>query len=745
METRNPGCSPSHGGTRKPVAGMAAKLAAECVATAKTLCGGVGQIAFLHDASAGALILLGLLIVTPAALLHGLLALSAARLLAALARLQADALQSGMHIFNPLLAGLAVGHFYGIGATSLLLAAGGGMIALVLTVGIAQFLHRFALLPPLSLPFVLVSWVLQLAAASMQTLVPAPPDSVIPAGLVEDGLAALGYIFFVPDSRFGMVVAFLIARYSPLLFVSSVTGLLSGALWMWLLGQGFQLSAAPGFNFALLGMAIGASFLIPSWRSLLLVVIVSLFALLLSLALRKVLGDLPGHALPYNLATLATLFALGICASPLLRRNLARSPEQALRDAAAAVRYPKAERTVGLPVGGEWTVLQGEDGPWTHQGQWRHACDFIICDADGDSHRNKGGEGRELGDYYAFGQPVLSPVNGVVAALRFDLPDCPIGQVDQCNSWGNYLIIYDERGFYVELSHLQQFSSLLHIGERVTRGMAVALVGSSGYSPQPHLHMQIQASAQIGAPTLPFCYVAFHEDGLFVPAGLPRMGARVAALQIDAALATAMTFHPGDKLVFSLAEQGQDARQDQEGVDSDGNGGQDGYRNCHDWQADQLVEIDIGLAADGSFRLRRGTSSLYVGRDEFRFLAYSLDGDDPVLRAMLIALPSMPFGPNAGQGWGDWIPAAMCEGRGFWRDLCALFVPRMALARYRAQWTGARSISASLTMGRRTIHSLVVIDEQGIAYLRVGALCLRRARLSSTASQPVGTETLEFA
>jgi urea transporter len=662
----------------------------------RSLCKGTGEIAFLGDANAGAIILAGLAVAAPLALAHGLAALASSWLLARLARMADFCLSPGIYVFNPLLTGLAVGHFFSISATSLLLAAGAGMAAFVLTHAAAGVLRQVAALPPLSLSFVLASWCAQLAAAGLSSITPAPPELVLPAGPLLDALAALGYIYFIPDPRFGLVVALLLGRHSPLLLLSALVGIASGAGWMWLLGGEFHMAAAPGFNFALLGMALGASFLIPSWRSLALTGLASLLALLVSLALSRLLGGLPGHALPYNLATLVTLFALGVGASPLLRRTYAATPEDALRSAAAAIRYPGEPRSVMLPVAGDWHVLQGEDGPWTHHGQWRHACDFIICDESGFSHRS---DGSRPSDYFAFGQPVLSPVCGVVAALRGDLKDCAIGQVDQGNVWGNYLIVYDERGFYVELSHLQEASIEVAVGQRVVRGARLARVGSSGYSPQPHLHMQVQATPIPGAPSLPFCCIGYHQNGQFVAAGMPLMGSTISSIQVDAGLAHAMTFHPGDRMTFVGAPAGQE---------------------------EELISIDISLAADGSYCLQRGESRLYVGRDEVRFLAYRLEGDDPALRALFLALPSMPFGQAAGQGWSDWIPAAMCGEGGFLRDLGALFAPRMALARYEASWSGARSVSARLKIGSKTIECLTVMNEYGITYLRAGAFSMHR-------------------
>ena len=159
------------------------------------------------------------------------------------------------------------------------------------------------------------------------------------------------------------------------------------------------------------------------------------------------------------------------------------------------------------PFAGSWSVYQGFDGAYTHQAAWKHALDFFKTVED-KSYQN---EGKSLSDYYAYGKPVLSPCSGRVVALLSSLPDNIAGEVDTINNWGNYILIQIHAGAYVLLAHLQKDSIKVALNTFVAPGQILALVGNSGRSPQPHLHMHVQESYVLGSRTVPF-----HLSGVVV-------------------------------------------------------------------------------------------------------------------------------------------------------------------------------------------------------------------------------------
>lgn len=102
-----------------------------------------------------------------------------------------------------------------------------------------------------------------------------------------------------------------------------------------------------------------------------------------------------------------------------------------------------------------------------------------------------------LAQYHIFGEEVRSPCKGNVATVVKDLPDNIPPTVDYENSAGNHLIIECE-GVKVMLAHLREGSITISKGDMVIEGQLVGKVGSSGYTDEPHLH--VQANSLDGKP-----------------------------------------------------------------------------------------------------------------------------------------------------------------------------------------------------------------------------------------------------
>jgi hypothetical protein len=112
--------------------------------------------------------------------------------------------------------------------------------------------------------------------------------------------------------------------------------------------------------------------------------------------------------------------------------------------------------------------------------------------------------------YYAWGQPLRAPGDGVVATVVDRFPDQQIGSVDVVHTAGNHVVIDLGAGKFVAFGHLQSGSVRVSVGDQVRRGDLIALVGNSGNSDQPHLHLQAQNSPTfdvinppVGAEDLP--------------------------------------------------------------------------------------------------------------------------------------------------------------------------------------------------------------------------------------------------
>ena len=458
----------------------------------------------------------------------------------------------GAYSFNSLLTGLALASFYAPGPALAGLVLVGAGVALLLSVALGGWLGGRGL-PALSLPFVATVWLLMLGSAPLLHLPPAEaniywlneayalggPRLVAVAQWVGEWswppllatyLRALGSVLFQDNALAGMLVAVGLLWHSRIAFSLSVLGFL-GAYGVLLLagpaGSG-PLEYNLGANYIVAAVAVGSVFVIPSAASYgwaLLSVPVTVVALAgLTAALERF--GLPALSLPYCATALLFLYVLllrerpgpGLVLTPVQRY----SPERNLY-AYATDRVRLAHQgTVAftLPFRGSWRCTQGySDGGPTHLGAWGQALDFAIADADGRTYH---GAGLALSDYYAYNKPVLAPADGVVEEVIQHIEDNPIGEVNTAQNWGNTVVVRHAPGLYSQLSHLRAHSVPVKPGDYVRRGDILGTCGSSGRSPEPHLHFQVQATPYVGSRTLAYPLAYFVATGPETPSDLPK-------------------------------------------------------------------------------------------------------------------------------------------------------------------------------------------------------------------------------
>jgi hypothetical protein len=117
------------------------------------------------------------------------------------------------------------------------------------------------------------------------------------------------------------------------------------------------------------------------------------------------------------------------------------------------------------------------------------------------------------GAYEIYGVPVYAPCAGDVIAARDGLPDMQVPQMDRDHMAGNHLLLRCKQAD-VLLGHLKPGSLNVAVGQRVSTGQAVANVGNSGNTGEPHLHIHAQMP---GTATEPFSGnpLAVRFDGRF--------------------------------------------------------------------------------------------------------------------------------------------------------------------------------------------------------------------------------------
>lgn len=606
----------------------------------KAIFSSYADVFFLPSVSLG-VIIFAVTLVHPAVALAGFIAILSAYGFARLVGMQKPFLESGYYTYNPLLVGLSLGYLFEFSVTSIFFIAAAGVMTFLVTVFLSNVFLTYLRLPILSLPFVVVSSMSYLASARYTDLLARmhvqtallTTDFGMPFWL-SGFFKAFGAVLFAPSVSVGLVLSLVVLFHSRVQFLLAVLGYAVGAtIRTFMVGSAvLAFTDLNTFNFMFIAMAVGSVFLVPSRSSYLLAMIAVALSTLLMDAATSFLYyfGLPVFTLPFNMVTLAMVYVLSLVRHPMVASSMGRTPEESLGNHLAyRLRYPGQERTLFLPFSGKWTVWQGFDGQWTHKGKWRYAYDFVMTDNEGNMSQN---EGTRLEDYYGYHKPVLSPVRGRVVQVVNDLPDSLIGGADETNNWGNVVLLEDPRGFFVELSHFASLSIRVKKDDWVERGTVLGLCGNSGYSPQPHIHVQVQADPAIGGASLPFSFVSYADQGEFQSNNIPEEKRTVEPLYRDKRLDTVTNFILDDELRYEILRNGK--------------------------RLGELV-LKVKMAADGSFYLESKRGQLFFGKHEGTFYFYRVAGDDPWLSWFFLALPRMPLAYRENLVWHDYVPAGL--------------------------------------------------------------------------------------
>jgi len=579
---------------------------------------------------------------------------------------------------------------------------------------------KYLRLPILSLPFVIVTWIGYLASHRYGDLLVSDTyghalwkqDALTPdwmtvwSPLVTGYFKSLGGILFEPNILVGMLVCTLIACKSRILLLLSLWGFYVGVLVRGLMLGSFNLAAADvsNFNYILVAMVIGGVYTVPSIKSYILAALAVIVSILIfdSVFVFIVPYQLPAYTLPFNLVAMAFIFLLDLVQSPMFARFIGATPEETLENAYAnRMRYNGQARTLFLPFSGKWTVWQGFDGQWTHKGNWRYAYDFVITDDKGKTHSD---DGSKLEDFYCFNKPVLSPVRGRVVKIVDDLPDSKPGDADKTNNWGNAIVIQDLAGWYVEISHFAEKSMRVKVGDMVERGTVLGMCGNSGYSPQPHIHIQVQATENIGASSLPFSFVSFVSNGAYFANECPPEKDVVEPLYPDKRLDALTSFVLDETYDYTVHRDGKE-------IDT--------------------LTLTVRMSYDGTFYFCSGKGQLFFGKHEGTFYFYRADGNDPWLRLMLFALPRMPLTYRPKLVWNDFVPSGIASSgtRKMVVQLLSSFAPNLAAVRASQSFV-ERGVTQS-SIKRSWFHkesraTMSLDDTKGFGSFKLGNIEIRR-------------------
>ena len=162
-----------------------------------------------------------------------------------------------------------------------------------------------------------------------------------------------------------------------------------------------------------------------------------------------------------------------------------------------------------LLKGGHRTAIYTLDGRARIPG--RFAIDFIALPDGGALPAVR------APDSNGFGAEVLAVADGTVTIAVDGVPDATPPPITLELAPGNHIAIDLGRNRFAFYEHLQHGSVRVKVGDRVTRGQAIARLGSSGSSSiGPHLHFHVaDANSTLAAEGVPFVFRQFGQVGSF--------------------------------------------------------------------------------------------------------------------------------------------------------------------------------------------------------------------------------------
>lgn len=658
--------------------------------TTRNLLSGYGQV-FFTTRWYSAVLFMAATFVVPSQGIAGLGGMLLANLIALVLGLPRQHIREGYYACNGLLVGLALGLTYRVNLHFLLALLLSSFLVVLLASAVRTVCERYAKTPPLSIPFVLTTWVAITAGGQFSGLIYAlePFQVTTLTGQLphrfEFLFRSLGATFFQLSVPAGILVAVGLLLSSRYAFILGVLGLGVGSLvHSFLGGRPDELEGGYiGFNYALTAIALGGIWTVPRPASLLLAIAGAAASSVLTAAAMMILKPLglPILAFPFVATTSLVLFAMkqrekevGIQFVPVP----AGSPEENLKRVRNLERRSLMLSRPGFdpPFQGEWTVSQGVMGKHTHKDSWAHAWDFEVQKENGQPFRE---DGSALVHYLTYRLPVLAPADGKVVRIVDHVHDNPIGQVNAQANWGNVVVIWHYGGFYSALCHLAAGEVAVKEGDHVRAGQVVAKVGSSGRSPRPHLHMQIQQSPVIGSPTVNadlLHYVVKRNDSFhYVTRGVPEEGQTIRSLEHDPIRFQTACFPLGKSWSFAV----RDVRQTTE----------------------ETWESEVDFWSNRYLVCRRTGARIQLYTDKKALILVEYNGPPKTgLWWFFIALPRLPFtGMNV--SWSDQPPPHLLLS-GTRKCLLELLEPFALLA-------GIRSDSRFLSSepGRTIVETMV--------------------------------------
>ncbi len=530
------------------------------------------QIFFSNRKWFGAAILIASF-VSPFIGLMALLGVFISNLAAYILKFDTEKIRSGFYGFNGILFGASTAFYFELNNLLLLLIPIFIIIAFLISAVLEHYLETAFNLPGLSLPFVITVYIFVIFLTNYNNINPNIHQYGVDSTLssltyyANTYLKSFSLIIFQPNIMAGIIIVIAILIFSRVLFVLSIVSFTLNILLLKLILPNHfnDLLILSSLNSILTAFALGGSLVIPSRKSFLLVIISTLMVVIFTGFFFQLLRgiSLPLMVLPFNFIVLATIYSLKFRKDQtdlVLLYFKPGSPEenfyyhQKRKARFENFKYLFPE----LPFFGEWKVSQGFDGEHTHKDAWKYAWDFVVVDKDGSQYSN---EGLKLEDYYCYGLPVISPLDGEVVRAVSSVRDNEPGEVNLQQNFGNTVVIAHQFGLYSSISHLKYDSIKVKEGDKIKKGELIGNCGNSGRSPYPHLHFQFQLNDKIGDKThlFPISHFIEKKDAktFLKTFTYPKENTIVQNIDVHKTIKDAFNFKLGDKIHFEYMLDGK--------------------------------------------------------------------------------------------------------------------------------------------------------------------------------------------
>ncbi|HZI29545.1 MAG TPA: M23 family metallopeptidase [Gemmatimonadaceae bacterium] len=141
-----------------------------------------------------------------------------------------------------------------------------------------------------------------------------------------------------------------------------------------------------------------------------------------------------------------------------------------------------------FPAGDSARLIQGNNGPYGHEGHAAYAFDFIM----------------------KIGSPVVAARSGIVVATEERFRDATRKPGEE-----NFVIVHHGDSTYARYYHLTTDGAVVDVGDRIRAGDTIARSGDSGASAGAHLHFDVTRDCfRWGCTTIPVTFANASPDSL---------------------------------------------------------------------------------------------------------------------------------------------------------------------------------------------------------------------------------------